>query len=271
MVQVRGGISPEYRDFLPLSIRGKSKVEAFGLGCGRRLSVAVLAGSLLLGMAASAVAQPQQPSQAQATSSIRSQSGSAAAQAAQAGASAEQQLQTFIQQVKSATGRFEQQTRNSGGRMVSRQQGEFAFERPGRFRWAVAEPFEQLIVSDGKQVVQYDPDLAQATLRPVSAAVGNAPAQILFGDGELQQAFALEALPSRENLAWLRATPRSPEAGFTHLEIGMRDGMPAAVEILDAFGQTSRIDFVALVPGPSLPASTFRFQVPSGVDVVQLQ
>jgi len=184
--------------------------------------------------------------------------------------SAEAQLQSFVRDVRGATGRFEQTTFNPQGQMTQQQSGEFAFARPGRFRWDVQQPFEQLIVSDGQQVVQFDPDLAQATIRPVSAAVGNAPAQVLFGDGDIDAAFRLEPRPEAGDLAWLRAVPRSAEAGFAHLDIGLADGLPRRVDILDAFGQTTRIEFVTLVPGGQAPAEAFVFEPPEGVDVVRM-
>jgi len=191
--------------------------------------------------------------------------------AALAADNAEAQLQSFVRDVRGATGRFEQTTVNPQGQTVQQQSGEFAFARPGRFRWDVQKPFEQLIVSDGRQVVQFDPDLAQATIRPVSDAVGNAPAQVLFGDGDIAAVFRLEARPAAEGLAWLRAIPRSAEAGFAHLDIGLADGLPRRVDILDAFGQTTRIEFVSLVPGAKTPDDAFSFQVPEGVDVVRMQ
>lgn len=202
--------------------------------------------------------------QAQARPQAQWQARDAAEGAAQA------QLQAFVQQVAQATGRFTQTTLNRDGQTVAQQSGEFAFARPGRFRWVVMAPFQQLIVANGRDLVQYDPDLAQATVRPVDAAVGNAPAQILFGQGDLQASFDIAALPSRGEQAWLRATPRSAEAGFAYLDIGLLNGLPVQVEILDAFGQLSRIEFVTLVPGGQVDASAFEFEVPEGVDVVRL-
>ena len=40
-------------------------------------------------------------------------------------------------------------------------------------------------------------------------------------------------------------------------------------EIVDAFGQRSRLDFSQVVANPTLPADTFVFTVPRGADVLQ--
>lgn len=116
-------------------------------------------------------------------------------------------------------------------------------------------------MSDGKQVFQYDPDLAQVTVRQVDQAIGTSPAAILFGAGQLSQAFAVSALPDRDGLQWLRAKPRNADAGFSQVDIGLRDNQPARIELVDAFGQTTRVELSNLLPG-AVPASEFQFTPP---------
>lgn len=186
-------------------------------------------------------------------------------------ATAEVQLRHFIKNVQSATGQFQQQTIATQGRAKPAQTGEFSFQRPGKFKWAVQKPYEQLIVSDGRQVLQYDPDLAQVTQRSVDQSIGASPAAILFGSGSLDEAFKLSALADRDGLAWLRATPRNADAGFKHVDMAFADNMPARLELLDAFGQTTVIDLGKVLVNPQIPASDFRFTAPAGVDVVKLQ
>ncbi|NLC37418.1 MAG: outer membrane lipoprotein chaperone LolA [Alcaligenaceae bacterium] len=186
-------------------------------------------------------------------------------------AGAHAQLQRFVADVQSATGRFTQQVADDQGQQRQAQQGEFAFQRPGRFRWETLQPYEQLVVSDGQVLRQYDPDLAQVTEKPVDASIGASPAAILFGSGSLEEAFELVPQDDRDGLSWLRARPRSGDAGFTHVDIGFAEGMPRRLELLDAFGQTTRIELADIVPNPSLPADAFAFDVPADVDVVRVQ
>ncbi|MCD0505142.1 outer membrane lipoprotein chaperone LolA [Bordetella petrii] len=185
-------------------------------------------------------------------------------------ADARTQLKTFVAEVKSATGNFKQSTTGPRGETQRAQSGAFAFQRPGKFKWAVSQPYEQLVVSDGQQLHQYDPDLAQVTVRKVDQAIGTSPAAILFGSGDLEQAFQVSPLPARDGLEWLRAKPRNADAGFAQVDIGMKDNLPARVELLDAFGQTTRVELSGIQSNPSLPASEFRFTPPAGVDVVKM-
>lgn len=185
-------------------------------------------------------------------------------------ADANTQLKTFVAQVDSATGKFTQTTVGAQGGAQRAQSGDFAFQRPGKFKWAVSEPYEQLVVSDGQQLFQYDPDLAQVTTRKVDQAIGTSPAAILFGSGDLEQAFDVTPLPARDGLEWLRAKPRTADAGFAQVDIGMQNDMPARIELLDSFGQTTRVELSGIQANPALSADTFRFTPPEGVDVVNM-
>jgi len=185
-------------------------------------------------------------------------------------ADARAQMRDFVAKVSAATGSFSQYTVGPQGQTRPAQSGAFSFQRPGRFKWAVRQPYEQLIVSDGKQVFQYDPDLAQVTVRAVDQAIGASPAAILFGSGSLEDAFDVEARPERDGLQWLRARPRGGDAGFTQVDIGMRDALPARIELLDAFGQTTRVDLSDIRPQAGLPEDEFRFTPPAGTDVVRM-
>lgn len=189
---------------------------------------------------------------------------------AMAAASAQEQLRAFVSTVTAATGSFSQYTVNTQGRTQPAQTGVFSFQRPGKFKWAVQKPYEQLVISDGKQVFQFDPDLAQVTERKVDAAIGTSPAAILFGSGSLEQSFVVTALPSKDGIDWLRAKPRTADAGFSRVDIGMKDNLPVRVELLDSFGQTTRVDLSGIVPNPKLGEGEFRFVAPKGVDVVKM-
>ena len=183
---------------------------------------------------------------------------------------ADAQLKRFVREVQAATGQFTQSTVGAQGRTQPAQSGVFSFQRPGRFKWQVQKPYEQLIVSDGKQVLQYDPDLAQLTQRNVDAAIGTSPAAILFGSGSLEQAFNVQALPERDGLQWLRATPKTADAGFSRVDLGFSANVPQRVELLDSFGKTTRVTLSGMKANPSLPASEFAFTPPEGVDVVKM-
>jgi outer membrane lipoprotein carrier protein len=186
-----------------------------------------------------------------------------------ADAAAIDQLRAFAVSTRSARGQFTQQQVRSGGRPAEVSAGSFAFSRPGRFRWEVQQPFEQLIVTDGERLHFYDKDLRQVTVRAVGDAIAATPAAILFGANDLDASFELQEAGSADGLEWLEATPKQKDSGFEKIRIGWRGGLPEAMEVRDAFGQTTRFAFTKIERSPALDPGLFRFVPPKGVDVIQ--
>jgi len=180
-----------------------------------------------------------------------------------------EQLRTFLTETRSARGEFTQKVLRANGQKVESTQGAFAFARPGKFRWEVRKPFEQLMVADGERLWFHDKDLNQVTIQRLGEAVGATPAALLFGSGDLDKAFELSEQGERDGLEWVQALPRQTDQGFDRIAIGLRDGLPVVMEVRDAFGRTSVFAFDAIQRNPELEASLFRFAPPAGADVIE--
>lgn len=178
-------------------------------------------------------------------------------------------LREFVRDVKTGRAAFTQTVTSPDGKRTRTSAGRFEFARPDRFRFAYTKPFEQLIVGDGQQVWIYDPDLQQASVRPMAQALGATPAALLTGSA-IERDFDLAALPARDGLEWVQARPKRTEGStFEVLRVGFAGKQLAAVEIVDGFGQTSVLRFSEVEQGVALPAETFRFAPPAGVAVLR--
>ena len=178
------------------------------------------------------------------------------------------ELHAFLDGAKNGRATFRQTVVARSGRVPQVSSGTFAFARPGRFRWSYEKPFEQLVVGDGAKVWVYDRDLNQVIVRQLDAALGATPAALLAGDNALERSFVLVDGGTADGLAWVEATPKSVDSTFTKVRIGFRDQLPRAMELADAFGQTTRLQFDAFERNVALPADLFRFVPPAGADVV---
>ncbi len=184
-------------------------------------------------------------------------------------AGAIEQLRSFMTGTPSARGEFEQRSPAQGSRAPETSTGSFAFTRPGKFRWEVRKPFEQLLVADGEQLYFYDRDLNQVTVKRLGEALGQTPAAVLFGTGDPERSFTLRELPPRDGLAWVELIPHSRDAGVHRIAIGFRDGLPAQMEVLDAFSRTSIFTFRGVIRTAGHAPETFRFTIPPGADVLR--
>jgi outer membrane lipoprotein carrier protein len=193
----------------------------------------------------------------------------AAAPGPAAAAGSIEQLKAFSRVTKSARGEFQQQLVKQSGQASTPAKGEFAFARPGRFRWEIQSPYQQLIVTDGRKLYFYDKDLKQVTVREAGDAISATPAAVLFGGADIDAAFALKEEGDRDGLQWVEALPKAADSGFDRIRIGMRDGLPAEMEVRDAFGQVNRFTFTRISRNAAVADSDFGFTPPPGVDVIQ--
>jgi outer membrane lipoprotein carrier protein len=177
-------------------------------------------------------------------------------------------LRTFVRDVKSGRADFTQVVTSPDGARKKRSSGSFEFARPNRFRFAYGRPFEQLIVADGRKVWIHDVDLNQVTSRRLAQALGATPAALLAG-GSLDDDFELSALPSKDGLDWVKATPKAKDGPFQSVAIGFRGSDLAALEIVDSFGQRSLLQFAQLAANVAIPPVRFVFTVPPGADVIE--
>ncbi len=177
-------------------------------------------------------------------------------------------LKAFVRDAKTGQANFTQTVTAPDGLKKKTSSGSFEFARPNRFRFTYAKPFEQVIVADGQKVWIYDSDLNQASSRKLSQALGATPAALLAG-GSLEKDFDLKPAPDKNGLAWVEAVPRAKDGALQSVRIGFRGGELAAIEIFDAFGQTSLLQFSQMTTNLPLAAERFRFVVPPGADVIE--
>ncbi len=177
-------------------------------------------------------------------------------------------LREFVRDVKSGRAAFTQTVTSPDGARRKTSTGSFEFSRPDRFRFVYLKPFEQTIVADGQKVWIYDPDLNQASSRPLSKAIGATPAALLAG-GSLDGEFTLAAQPSAGGLDWVEALPKAKDGPFQSMRVGFKGKTLAAVEIVDGFGQRSQLQFSDFAANAALPADAFRFVLPKGADLLE--
>jgi outer membrane lipoprotein carrier protein len=187
-----------------------------------------------------------------------------------ASAAALDQFKSFVAGTKSARGDFTQtQVRKSAsGKAAPVSTGTFVFARPGKFIWTYQKPYEQVLQADGETLYLYDKDLNQVTTKKLGNALGSSPAAILFGSNDLEKNFTLAEAGARDGLEWLNATPKAKDTTFEQIGIGLKDGVPQAMELKDNFGQTTVLKFTSFQRNPSLGAQAFKFTPPKGAEVV---
>jgi outer membrane lipoprotein carrier protein len=185
-------------------------------------------------------------------------------------------LETFVRTVKTAKTEFTQvvtaPAKGAQAPRVKTSSGTFEFSRPSQFKFVYRKPFEQTIVADGQTLWLYDVDLNQVTSRKQAQVLNATPAALIATASDLkalQGDFSLANAPDKDGQQWVTATPKSKDGQVQNVRIGFKDGSLASLEILDSFGQNSRMSFSGLQVNSLLEPETFRFTAPVGADVVR--
>lgn len=186
-------------------------------------------------------------------------------------ATALEQLNAFSSATQSLQGNFSQQTSNSQAKVQKQLQGEFAFQRPGRFRWIIQKPAEQWIIADGNYLTIYDKDLNQAVIKKMDQALSATPVELLFGSVDFSKLFNIQERTDQGGVVWLQATPKKADAGFSRLDIAFKNNLPIALELRDSFGQLTSIQLTKLSANAKLPAHYFEFNAPPGTEILRTQ
>ena len=175
----------------------------------------------------------------------------------------------FNSSSKTASGRFEQQVFDRGGKVVEKASGTFAFQRPGKFRWVYDKPHKQLLVGDGAKLWIHDPDLNQVTVKKIGAAISSTPAALLAGKDDITALFTLRDAGTADGLSWVEATPKAQDTGFERVRLGLQGKALAAMELHDQLGGRTLLRFTELKSNAPVTADSFKFTPPKGADVLE--
>jgi len=184
-------------------------------------------------------------------------------------AAATQDLQRFFNQVQRYSAHFDQVTLDEAMNPIQESSGSLWIERPGKFRWNYTVPYEQHIVGDGKQVWVYDVELKQAAVRRMEGALGATPAILLSGKGALEGVFNIKDFGRQGEIDWVQLVPKKNDGGFEKIRIGFEKGKIRTLEMVDGFGQTTRVTLRDARENTQISADKFRFKPPAGVDVIR--
>lgn len=177
-------------------------------------------------------------------------------------------LKDFFAHTDAMRAQFKQEVLDNKGQKIQQVEGRMQLQRPNKFRWDYQKPYEQQIVSDGKQVFLYDVDLQQVTVSDLSKTLGSSPAAMLAGGAAVEKSFVLKNAVRKDGLSWVLALPKNKDSGFERVVLGFKDGELKKMELYDSFSHVTHITFRSVERNPTLQLETFLFTPPQGVDVV---
>ena len=175
-------------------------------------------------------------------------------------------------QLKTLSAEFIQEVEHRAIGRKSVATGKVLFKRPNMFRWIMLNPPGDEMISDGKTLWIYQPELAQVVKSP---AKGSTPALVtgLIGrlhaleedfqityQGEVSGLLALKLVPKRD---------RYPFVEWLTLYIDPKDYSLQRIDIEQSMDRATTIRFNSVVLNPILSDSLFHYSPPKGVTIVE--
>lgn len=195
-----------------------------------------------------------------------------------------QELLHLLEPIKGFRADFSQDTFDAQKQLIQHNEGSLVAQAPSRFYWKTLDPYPQEVITDGKTLWIYDPDLQQVTEKPFDDNYSKTPAMLFTGNSQrIADEFSVLALPagtspagtapnaasSDVTMAFRLVPKQAQQALFKALEMTFEQGKPASMVIEDAMQQRTVLHFSAVETNPTVDAAQFHFVTPPGVDVLR--
>lgn len=181
---------------------------------------------------------------------------------------ADQNLEAIITAIETLQANFYQEVRDEQGHLIQESSGTIKVKKPGRFIWHYETPEPQDIISDGKNLWLIDHDLEQASVQPLTKALGSSPILLLTNYRAISQDFEIRMLGEAFGLQWRALVPRVQDTEFYRVEIGLKGNQVREMKLFDQFDQTTIIRFSRVLINHRIGDKIFQFSVPEGLDVI---
>lgn len=164
--------------------------------------------------------------------------------------------------------RFNQQIKDEKGALLQEASGEIIIQRPRKLYWSTQQPYQHLVVTDGKLLWIYDIDLEQINQKPFSAELDQAPALLLSGEIKtINEHYEISSTMLDGDILQFLLLPRNEGNVFQRMTIDFKDQQLLAMSLTDNFGQLTVIIFSDLQLNPAIDPTIFNFSPPENVDV----
>jgi len=152
--------------------------------------------------------------------------------------------------------------------------GKAFFKRPGRMRWEYEKPDRQIIITDSKTLWIYRPDDNQVMIGKSPSFFGGGKGACFLSDMKLiRQKFSI-ILEKKSDYGYhvLKLLPKEKtfDVSVIYLSVSAMTFDVFRIVTYNSYGDETRIALSNIQFKPNLDDSMFSFQIPQGVEMLQL-
>ncbi len=185
-------------------------------------------------------------------------------------ASSSAALQKRYDSLKSMRAEFSQVLLHKESGTKERRKGILLFQKPLLVRWETKSPAPELLLVTGKEIWNYFADEDVAYKYPLNLVEDSSNIlRVITGQARLEQDFDVKNEGTENGLDKLHLFPKEPVQALVEalLWVDPDSGLIKKARIYDFYGNENEITFEKQEQDVAIPASSFEFTPPKGVDV----
>ena len=152
-------------------------------------------------------------------------------------------------------------------------EGSVSIKKPGRMKWDYKAPDRQILVSNNQGLWLYLPDEKQVTkMKAQSIYSSNTPALFLAGRGKLTESFTIGNVTEKGGVYIAEFIPKDKVQNLSKMVLlaDKKNYQIVGSRVYDNLGNKTEMLFNNIQTNPSLENKVFHFEVPKGVELIDL-
>ncbi len=184
-------------------------------------------------------------------------------------------LEQFFASTHAFSCDFQQHVRKLSGGTIENSQGHLDIQTPLSIKLHYFSPDEQFYISTGEEMLFYDVDLEQVTIKKLdSDEKYQLPIFLFTNIDNIKQHFTLQASKTVQGSVYeLQAKDKDSSFGKIMLYLSQfeKNIILDRIVMYDNFQQVTELQFSHFISNPKWSSEYFSFTIPVGVDVIREQ
>ena len=178
------------------------------------------------------------------------------------------ELDLLLQDITTISADILQLIIESDGGVLEETEIKMLLKRPDRLYWETVSPFQELIVTNGEILWNYQPDLEQVTIEDWDSDDSELAAQLLNGRAETLSNDYYVAMINAEDNKSFELSPKMSDSIYELVTVSFIDDVLDMIHLDGRNGEQTVWQFNNLVMNSLIENNSFEFEVPDGIEVV---
>ena len=177
-------------------------------------------------------------------------------------------LDKLLSNIDTITAEINQLIVESDGGILEESQIIMHIKRPEGFYWETVTAFPELLVTNGKRLWNYQPDLEQVVIEDWNPDQSALAAQLLYGKTEnLEEDYYIVAIDAEQSQTF-ELKPKSPDNLYELITISFINSSLELIYIENSSGERTAWQFTSSDINPPLGEDLFEFIPPDGIEII---